>query len=107
AAWIIRSNIETTDAALFDRCMAVNVRAPFLLFKAALPELKRNQGSLLNVGSINGLCGEANQLAYSVSKGALITLSRNLADAHGPDKVRVNHVNLGWVSSEKESKPTV
>jgi NAD(P)-dependent dehydrogenase (short-subunit alcohol dehydrogenase family) len=101
-AWIVRSNIETTDAELFDRCMAVNVRAPLLLFKAAFSELKRNQGSVLNIGSINGLCGEANQLAYSISKGALITLSRNLADAHGRDKIRVNHLNIGWVLSPNE-----
>jgi NAD(P)-dependent dehydrogenase (short-subunit alcohol dehydrogenase family) len=102
AAWIIRSDIQTTDAELFDRCMAINVRAPLLLFKAAFDELKRNQGSVLNIGSINGLCGEANQLAYSVSKGALITLSRNLADAHGRDRIRVNHLNIGWVLSPNE-----
>jgi NAD(P)-dependent dehydrogenase (short-subunit alcohol dehydrogenase family) len=102
AAWIVRSDIHSTDAELFDRCMAVNVRAPLLLFKAAFDELKRNEGSVLNIGSINGLCGEANQLAYSVSKGALITLSRNLADAHGRDKIRVNHFNVGWVLSPNE-----
>jgi NAD(P)-dependent dehydrogenase (short-subunit alcohol dehydrogenase family) len=104
AAWIIRSNIDTTDAALFDKCMNINVRAPMLLIKAALPHLKKTQGSVLNIGSINGLCGEANQLAYSISKGALITLSRNLADALGRDKVRVNHLNVGWVLSPNEYK---
>jgi NAD(P)-dependent dehydrogenase (short-subunit alcohol dehydrogenase family) len=104
AAWIVRSNIETTDAALFDRCMAVNVRAPLLLFKAALPHLKTMQGCALNIGSINGYCGEANQLAYSLSKGALMTLTRNLADAFGRDKVRVNQLNLGWVLSPNEHK---
>jgi NAD(P)-dependent dehydrogenase (short-subunit alcohol dehydrogenase family) len=104
AAWIVRSNIETTDAALFDRCMAVNVRAPLLLFKAALPHLKQSQGCVLNIGSINGYCGEANQLAYSISKGALMTLTRNLADAFGRDRVRVNQLNLGWVLSPNEYK---
>jgi NAD(P)-dependent dehydrogenase (short-subunit alcohol dehydrogenase family) len=104
AAWIVRSNIDTTDAALFDKCMAINVRAPMLLIKAALPHLKASQGAVLNIGSINGLCGEANQLAYSISKGALITMSRNLADALGPDKVRVNHFNVGWVLSPNEYK---
>jgi len=104
AAWIIRSNLETTDAALFDRCMAINVRAPLLLIRAALPHLKRSQGAVLNIGSINGLCGEANQLAYSISKGALITMSRNLADALGRDRVRVNHFNVGWVLSPNEYK---
>ena len=104
AAWIVRSNIETTDSALFDRCMAVNVRAPLLLVRAALGHLKRSRGCVLNVGSINGYCGEAIQLAYSISKGALMTLSRNLADALGRDHVRVNHLNLGWVLSANEYK---
>lgn len=104
AAWIVRSNIETTDAALFDKCMAINVRAPMLLIKAALPHLKQAQGSVLNIGSLNGLCGEPNQLAYSISKGALITMSRNLADALGRDQVRVNHFNVGWVLSPNEYK---
>src|SRR6476646_4692826 len=89
AAWIVRSNIETTDADLFDRCMAVNVRAPLLLVQAALSHLRRAHGCVLNIGSINGYCGEANQLAYSLSKGALITFSRNLADALGRDRVWV------------------
>ena len=102
AAWIVRSNIETTDSVLFDRCMAINVRAPLLLIKAALPQLKQSQGAVLNIGSINGYCGESNQLAYSISKGALMTLTRNLADALGRDRVRVNHLNLGWVLSPNE-----
>lgn len=104
AAWIVRSNLETTDAALFDRCMAVNVRAPMLLIRAAMPHLKRAEGSVLNIGSINGYSGESNQLAYSLSKGALMTLTRNLADAYGRDRVRFNHVNLGWVLSPNEYK---
>lgn len=104
AAWIVRSNLQTTDAALFDRCMAINVRAPLLLVRAAFPHLKQSQGAVLNIGSINGYCGEANQLAYSISKGALITLTRNLADAFGRDKVRVNQFNLGWVLSPNEYK---
>ena len=104
AAWIIRSNIQTTDVALFDRVMAVNVRAPLMLIRAAMPRLKESQGSVLSIGSINGYCGESNQLAYSISKGALMTLTRNLSDAHGRDKVRFNQINLGWVLSENEYK---
>lgn len=104
AAWIVRSNLSTTDAALFDRCMAINLRAPLLLINAALLELKRSHGSILNIGSINGYCGEANQLAYSISKGGLMTLTRNLSDALGRDKVRVNQLNLGWVLSPNENK---
>ena len=104
AAWIVRSNLQTTDAELFDRAMAINVRAPLLLVRAALSNLKATQGCVLNIGSINGYCGEANQLAYSISKGALMTLTRNLADAHGRDKLRFNQMNLGWVLSDNEYK---
>ena len=102
AAWIVRSNLETTDAALFDRAMSINVRAPMLMIRSAISHLKAMRGCVLNIGSINGYCGEANQLAYSVSKGALITLTRNLADALGADQVRINQLNLGWVLSPNE-----
>ena len=102
AAWIVRSNLETTDAPLFDRAMAINVRAPMLMIRSAISHLKSTRGCVLNIGSINGYCGEANQLAYSVSKGALITLTRNLADALGADQVRINQLNLGWVLSPNE-----
>jgi NAD(P)-dependent dehydrogenase (short-subunit alcohol dehydrogenase family) len=104
AAWIVRSTIHSTDVALFDRCMAINVRAPFLMIKAALAHLKESQGCVLNIGSVNAYCGEPVQFAYSVSKGALMTLSRNLADALGRERVRVNHFNLGWVLSPNEYK---
>ena len=100
--WIVRGDINDTDAASFDRTMAINVRAPFLMIKAALPSLRQREGSVINIGSLNGYCGEARQLGYSVSKGALITLSRNLADTLARDRVRVNHFNVGWVLTPNE-----
>ncbi|MGI4789357.1 MAG: SDR family NAD(P)-dependent oxidoreductase [Janthinobacterium lividum] len=102
AAVMTRSDLETTDAETFDRTIAVNLRAPLLLFRAALPYLRLGGGAVLNIGSVNGYCGEYNQLAYAISKGGLMTLSRNLADAHGPEKIRVNHFNVGWVLTKNE-----
>ena len=102
AAWVVRSDIETTDAALFDKVLATNVRAPFLLIQASLPYLKESRGCVLNIGSMNAYTGESNLFAYSVSKGALMTLSRNLADALCYDGVRVNHFNVGWVLTPNE-----
>ncbi|MEY4483996.1 MAG: hypothetical protein RL693_1448, partial [Verrucomicrobiota bacterium] len=61
-------------------------------------------GRVLNIGSINAYCGEAGLLAYSISKGGLTTMTRNLADAHGRDGLRVNQINPGWVLTENESK---
>jgi NAD(P)-dependent dehydrogenase (short-subunit alcohol dehydrogenase family) len=107
AASVARGNLHTTDAQFFDRMIAVNVRAPMLLIQAAHPYLKQSQGCVLNIGSMNAYCGERNLLAYSVSKGALMTLSRNLADALCYDKIRVNHFNVGWVLTPNEYKQKI
>jgi NAD(P)-dependent dehydrogenase (short-subunit alcohol dehydrogenase family) len=104
AASVARSDLQSTDAAFFDKMMAVNVRAPLLLIRAAYPHLKQSRGCVLNIGSINAYTGEGNLLAYSVSKGALMTLSRNLADALCYDGIRVNHFNVGWVLTPNEYK---
>ena len=50
AAVMTRANIETTTAEIFDKIVAVNLRAPMLLIQAALPHLKRSQGAVLNIG---------------------------------------------------------
>jgi NAD(P)-dependent dehydrogenase (short-subunit alcohol dehydrogenase family) len=57
---------------------------------------------VLNIGSINAYSGESNLLPYSISKGGLMTLSRNLADALCYDGIRVNHFNVGWVLTPNE-----
>lgn len=103
AAAIIRSNLADTTAATFDYSQAVNVRAPLLLVQAAVPHFRTvGRGCVLNIGSINAYTGERNLLAYSVSKGALMTLSRNLADSLATENIRVNHFNLGWVLTPNE-----
>src|SRR5579859_2665017 len=70
AAIVPRSTIETTSAALFDRTMAINVRAPLLILQCAFPHLRERKGCVLNIGSINALSGESTLLDYSISKGA-------------------------------------
>ena len=105
AAWVVSSNIETTDAAFLSKVIEVNTIAPFLLIKAALPHLHKTNGSILNIGSVNAYCGEPNLLAYSISKGALMTMTRNLGDTLFREYgVRVNQINPGWVLTETEIK---
>ena len=103
AAAMTRGSLETTDSEAFDRTLAINLKAPYLLIQAALPHF-RNQGGgrVLNIGSVNGYCGERNQFAYSISKGGLTTLTRNLADAYGAEGVRVNQFNVGWTLTLNE-----
>jgi NAD(P)-dependent dehydrogenase (short-subunit alcohol dehydrogenase family) len=103
AAWVVSSSIETTDLAFMRKVMEVNTIAPYALIQCALPHLERTHGCVLNIGSVNAWSGEPNLLAYSVSKGALMTLTRNLGDTlHREKGVRVNQINPGWVLTETE-----
>ncbi|MDB6072099.1 MAG: short-chain dehydrogenase [Verrucomicrobiales bacterium] len=105
AALVAQGNIHNTDAAWFMKMLSVNTVAPFLLIKAALPHLRETRGSVLNIGSVNAYSGEPDLLPYSVSKGALMTLTRNLGDTlMREDGVRVNQINPGWVLTENEAK---
>lgn len=105
AAWVPWSSIDDTDADLFDQVMATNVRAPMLLVQAALDHLSATKGCVLNIGSLNGHCGEPNLLAYSISKGAMTTLTRNLGDSLlRSHNVRANQISPGWILTPLEIK---
>ena len=105
AAFVTWSDVDSTDRDYFRRVLEVNTIAPLALIQAALPELSKSSGSVVNIGSVNAHCGEPTLLAYSASKGALMTLTRNLGDALMQEYgVRVNQVNPGWVLTENESK---
>jgi NAD(P)-dependent dehydrogenase (short-subunit alcohol dehydrogenase family) len=104
AAWVTSSNINTTDLDYLRKVLEINTVAPFALIKAALPFLSVSKGSVLNIGSVNAYSGEPNLLAYSMSKGALMTMSRNLGDSLFREYgVRVNQLNPGWVLTETET----
>jgi NAD(P)-dependent dehydrogenase (short-subunit alcohol dehydrogenase family) len=103
AAVKTRGGILDTDDEAFDRTVNVNLKAPFLLIRAAIPHFRRQGGGrVLNIGSINAYCGEIGQCIYSACKGALMTLTRNLADAHGAEGIRVNQINPGWTLTPNE-----
>ena len=103
AAIIRPSNLETTDMSFLKRMLAVNTIAPFAITQAAIPHLSKTGGCILNIGSINAWSGEPNLLAYSISKGALMTMTRNLGDTVFREKgVRVNQINPGWVLTDNE-----
>ena len=104
AASTARMFFEETEVDFFDTMMAINCRAPFMICRAAMPYLKATQGCVVNVGSINALGGERMLAAYSVSKGALLTLSKHLANLYDKDRVRFHHINLGWVLTDNEYK---
>ncbi len=103
AALVISSNIEDTNKQLLENVININTLAPFFLIKSALNHLAKTNGVVLNIGSVNAWSGEPNLLAYSISKGALMTMTRNMGDSlHRDYNVRINQINPGWVLTEKE-----
>ncbi|WP_341227437.1 SDR family oxidoreductase [uncultured Arcticibacterium sp.] len=103
AATIASSNLETTDSTFLKNILEVNTIAPLAIIRAATEELSKSGGCVLNIGSINAWGGEPDLLAYSISKGALMTLTRNLGDSLFREKgVRVNQINPGWVLTDNE-----
>lgn len=100
-----RSNIENTTAQLWDEIFAINLRAPFILCQEAVRHMKeRRAGCIINIGSVNAYMGERKLLAYSASKGGLMTFTRNLANYLTRYRIRVNQINPGWVLTEGEHR---
>jgi NAD(P)-dependent dehydrogenase (short-subunit alcohol dehydrogenase family) len=95
AGVIATGSVETTDDEAWDSMMAVNLRAPFRLMRAAAPHLKARRGAVVNVSSVNGLRSFAGVLAYCVSKAGVDHLTRCAALEMAPHGVRVNGVNPG------------
>jgi len=90
-----------TDVAAFDKIMRINVLAPFELSKRVFETMSsRGGGSIVNISSIGGLHPEPGLGIYSVSKAALISLSKVLAAEWGAAKVRVNAVCPGLVKTK-------
>jgi NAD(P)-dependent dehydrogenase (short-subunit alcohol dehydrogenase family) len=99
-----RNNIDTASVELFDKVMNINVKAPLFLSQEIIKIFRRQGtgGSIVNIGSINAYCGQPDLLCYSMSKGALMTMTRNLADSLGVEKIRVNQLNVGWTPTDNE-----
>jgi len=96
AAGVIASGtLEATTDEVWDSMMAVNMRAPFRLMRAAAPHLTARKGAVVNVSSVNGLRSFPGVLAYCVSKAGVDHLTRCAAIEMAPLGVRVNAVNPG------------
>jgi NAD(P)-dependent dehydrogenase (short-subunit alcohol dehydrogenase family) len=85
----------------FDLMMDVNVKAVWLLSRAALPHLRaRHGGSIINISSVLGLIGLRNRLGYAASKGAVTIMTKAMAMDLGAENIRVNCICPGIVETE-------
>jgi meso-butanediol dehydrogenase/(S,S)-butanediol dehydrogenase/diacetyl reductase len=85
----------------WDRMMAVNLRAPAFLCKALVPQMRqRGGGSIINIGSIEGIGSNPEHAAYCASKAGIHGLTRALAVDLGRDSIRCNAIAPGWINSE-------
>jgi NAD(P)-dependent dehydrogenase (short-subunit alcohol dehydrogenase family) len=81
------------------------VRGAFICMREAVARMKqRRSGSIINIGSINVYIGEPKLMAYSASKGALITLTKNTASYLNRYGIRVNQLNPGWTLTPNEHR---
>ncbi len=90
--------LQDTDARAFDKIVDVNLKGPFELAKLACPLMRaRGGGSIINISSIGGLVPEHNIGIYSVSKAALISLTKTMAQDWGGDGIRANAICPGLI----------
>ena len=93
--------VHETSLEAFDKIMNVNVKAPFELCRLAYPHLRKSSNaSVINISSIGGLSPEHGLGIYSVSKSALISLTKVYAKEWGDSKIRVNAICPGLIQTK-------
>lgn len=106
AAITTRGGLLDTDLALWEEHMAINLRAPFLTMQRAVRYMKEagEPGSIVNIITMAALCGQSYLLPYSTSKGGLMTLTKNVANAFAKDRIRCNGILTGWMETPGEAE---
>lgn len=104
AASTSRGSLTDTTLAMWDDHMNVNLRGPFLLMQGMVRHLldRGEPGSIVNILSQSAYAGQPFLTPYSTSKGALATLTKNVANAYAANRIRCNGLMVGWMDTPGE-----
>ncbi len=101
AGFMFEKSLEQMQLDDWNRMLAVNLTAPAFLSRALLPMLRAaDAGSIINIGSIEGLAANPEHAAYCASKGGVHALTKAMAVDLGSDNIRVNAIAPGWIRSD-------
>ncbi|HKJ50275.1 MAG TPA: SDR family oxidoreductase [Gammaproteobacteria bacterium] len=100
AGFMFETSLDALELGDWNRMLAVNLTAPVFLARALLPMLRDGGGSIVNIGSIEGLAANPGHIAYCASKGGVHALTRAMAVDLGKQGIRVNAIAPGWIRSE-------
>jgi meso-butanediol dehydrogenase / (S,S)-butanediol dehydrogenase / diacetyl reductase len=100
AGMMIERKIDQMMLEEWSTTMMINLTAPFLLIKTALPHLSSTAGTIVNIGSIEGLGSNPQHSAYAASKAGLHALTRSVAVEYGSKNIRCNALAPGWINTE-------
>jgi NAD(P)-dependent dehydrogenase (short-subunit alcohol dehydrogenase family) len=100
-----RHDTLTTDEALWDWSMAVNLKSYFFACQSVLPGMQAaGGGSIINFSSISFMMADAGYASYITANAGIVGMTRTLAREFGPDRIRVNAVAPGWVMTDKQKE---
>lgn len=100
AGIMFEKTVDEMTEADWDQMMDINLKAPFLLTKAAMPHLRKRGGNIVNIGSIEGLASNPGHPAYSASKAGIHGFTAAVAVDHGQEGIRCNAIAPGWINSD-------
>lgn len=104
AAATDRGSIEKTTEEVWDKLFDLNVKSQFFMSQHAIEIMRRHkiEGAIVNIGTMVAHGGPPFLIPYSSSKGALMTMTRAIANAVRNDRIRVNTLNIGWTNTPRE-----
>ncbi|PRD44263.1 3-oxoacyl-ACP reductase [Phyllobacterium phragmitis] len=103
AAWDDRHTVEDVTEEYWNLNQSINLRPQFFAVQAVLPGMRQaGGGAVVNFTSISFMINQGDLPVYTAAKAGVIGLTKGLAGALGPDKIRVNAIAPGWVMTERQ-----